>query len=65
MLGKTIPIKYDDPGNPRITIQIDLMTIPNTLIDLGTEINIITKETKQMLGLTNIIPTPTVLELID
>jgi hypothetical protein len=50
MLGKTMPVKYDDPGNPTVTIQIDRMTIPNTLIDLGAAINIITKETTETVG---------------
>jgi hypothetical protein len=45
MLGKTTLTKYDNPGNPIVTVQIIKMIIPNTLIDLGTAINIITKET--------------------
>jgi hypothetical protein len=65
MLEKTTPVKYDDPRNPTVTAQIDQMTIPNTLIDLGAAINIINKETTKLLGITNIIPTPTMLELAD
>jgi hypothetical protein len=60
-MGKTTLVKYDDLGNPTVTVQIGKMIIPNTLIYLGTTINIITKETVEMLGLTNIIPTPTML----
>jgi hypothetical protein len=65
MLRKIIHVKYDDPRNPTIIVHIDRMTIPNTLIDLGDGINIIIKEKTKLLGLTNIIPTPTMLELVD
>jgi hypothetical protein len=65
MMGKTTLVKYDDHGNPTVTVHIGKMIIPNTLIDMGVAINIITKETTELLGLTNIIPTPIVLELVD
>jgi hypothetical protein len=65
MMGKTTLVKYDDPWNPKITIHIGKMIIPNTLNDMGVEINIITKETAELLGLTNIRPTPIVLKLVD
>jgi hypothetical protein len=30
-----IPSKYNDPGNPVVTIEINGVSFPNTLIDLG------------------------------
>ena len=57
--------KYDDPGNPTVTVQIGHTQIPNVLVDLGVAINVITIETVRKLGLTNIRPTPTILELAD
>jgi hypothetical protein len=64
ILGKDTPIKYDDLGNPTVTVQIQGNTFSNTLVDLGETINIMTKETWEMLGSTNLRPTPTVLELV-
>ena len=57
--------KYDDPGNPTVTVQIGQTQIPNVLVDLGAAINVITMETVKKLGLTNLRPTPTILELAD
>ena len=65
MLGKTMPVKYGDPKNPILIVQISGVEIPNVLVDLGAAINIITSETMNALGLRNIKPTPTVLELAD
>ena len=39
--------------------------IPNVLVDLGETINVMTIETVRKLGLTNLRPTPTILELED
>lgn len=63
--GKTPLIKYRDLGNPMVTVQIDLVSISNTLVDLGAAINIMTSETLKLLGLKNLQPTPTILELAD
>ena len=41
------------------------MQIPNVLVYLGASINVMTIETVRKLGLTNLRPTPTVLELAD
>ena len=65
MLGKDISAKYDDPGNPMLTIQINHTNLPNTLVDLGETINVMTIRTLSALGLPNPRPTPTVLELVD
>ena len=64
-MGKTLLSKYDDPGNPTVTVQIGNTQIPNVLVDLGTTVNVMTIETIQKLGLTNLRPTPTILELAD
>ena len=65
MMGKSIPVKYGDPGNPVLIVQINGVEIPNVLVDLGAAINVITTETMQTLGLQNLKHTPTVLELAD
>ena len=64
-MGKTLLAKYDDPGNPTVTVQIGHTQIPNVLVYLGAAINVMTIETVRKLGLTNIRPTPTILELAD
>jgi len=33
--GKETPIKYEDPRNPTVTVQIYGQTFPNALVDLG------------------------------
>ena len=57
--------KYDDPGNPTVTVQIGHTQIPNILVYLGATINVMTIDTVRKLGLTNLRPTPTILELAD
>ena len=59
------PIKYEDPGNPIVTVQIYGQTLTNALVDLGAEINILTTSTCQKLGITSVEPTSTLLELAD
>ena len=63
--GKTPLLKYGDPGNPTVTVQIDLVFISNTLVDLGVVINIMTSESLKLLGVKNLRPTPMILELAD
>ena len=65
IMGKTLLAKYDDPGNPTVTIHIGDTQIPNVLVDLGADINVMTIKTMKRLGLTNLRPTPTILELAD
>ena len=60
-----MPIKYDDLGNLVLTIQINHIDLPNTLVDLGATINLMTTRTLSTLGLPNPRPTPIVLELED
>jgi hypothetical protein len=49
-LGKTANPKYIDPGNPVVQVCIGKTPIPNTLIDLGTTINIMTIEVMETLN---------------
>jgi len=35
LLGKEIPIKYEDPRNPIVTVQINVCSFPNALVDLA------------------------------
>ena len=57
--------KYKDPRNPIVTISIKVTYIPNTLIDLGAAINVMTLKMMRELNILNIQPTLTMLELAD
>jgi hypothetical protein len=65
ILGKQEPVKYTDPGNPMVTVQIQGCSFPNTLVDLGATINILTIETCNILGFTSFEPTSIMLQLVD
>lgn len=65
LLGGETLIKYEDPGNPIGTVQIYGYSFPNTLVDLGATINILTNETCKTLRITTLEPTTTLLELVD
>jgi len=54
--------KYIDPGNLIMSVHINGVCVPTTLIDLGAVINIMTAHIMKMLELTDLCPTPTVLE---
>jgi len=51
------PVKYEDLGNPIVTVQINGQTFSNALVDLGAAINILTTTTCQKLGITSVEPT--------
>jgi hypothetical protein len=58
--------KYGNPGNPVVNITINELSIGNTLIDLGADINVMTATTLEQLQLQPLLwPTPTILELAD
>ena len=63
--GREAPVKYEDPGNPIVTVQIYGQTFSNALIDLGAAISILTTTTCQKLGITSVEPTSTLLELAN
>lgn len=57
--------KYVDPRIPRVTTIINKISIPNTLIDLGVAINVMTLDTMKTLQVTNLHSTPVVLTLAN
>eukprot|EP00253_Pinus_taeda_P021145 PITA_21145 len=65
MSTQTTVEKYIDPGIPMVTISINNFSVPNTLIDLGAAINVMTMETMKTPQLNNIRSTSTILELTD
>jgi len=65
LVGREAHVKYEDPGNPIVTVQINGQTFSNALVDLAAAINILTTTTCQKLGITSIEPTSTLLELAD
>jgi hypothetical protein len=60
-----MPSKYSDLGNPVVTIEINGVALPNTLIDLGEAINVMSVNTMKTLQLDHLRPTQTLLELVD
>jgi hypothetical protein len=48
-----------------VTIQINEISLSNTLVDLGETINVMPVETMQKLQLNHLRPTHTLLELVD
>jgi hypothetical protein len=58
-----MPSKYSDPGNPMVTIEINGVSFPNKLIDLGETINVMSVNTMNTLQLDHLRPTKTLLEL--
>ena len=46
MLGNVSIPKYVDPSSPIIKLIIGTIVIPNTLVDLGASINVMTNEKK-------------------
>lgn len=63
--GRETLVKYEDPGNPIVTVKINGQTFSNALVDLGAVINILTTTTCQNLVITSIEPTSTLLEQVD
>jgi hypothetical protein len=60
-----MPYKYNEPGNPIITVEINGISLPNTLIDLGETINVIHFDTMKKLQINQLRPTQTMIELAD
>ena len=63
--GRETLVKYEDPGNPIVIVQINGCSFPNALVDLGAAINILTITICQNLGITSLDPTTTLMELAD
>ena len=65
MIDQHFLTKYNNPGNPTVTVHTNNQPIANTLIDLGATINVMNKDLFISLGLHGLGPTSTVLELAD
>jgi hypothetical protein len=52
-----MPYKYNDPGNPVVTVEINGISLPNTLIDLGATINVMPFDTMQKIQINQLRPT--------
>ena len=55
--GWGVHIKKDDPGSPIVTCSIDTHTFENAIRDLGSSVNIMSKETYENLFYTKLAPT--------
>jgi len=64
LLGRKTLVKYEDPGNPIVTVQINGCSFPIALVDLGATINILTT-TYQKGSIITLDPTTTPLELAN
>lgn len=65
MLGKVIFLKYSYPSSLVVGIVINGIQVQNALINLDVAINVMTKDIMQHLNITNLRPTPTILQLAD
>lgn len=66
MLGQVIYLKYLDPRIPVVDVHINGTVIPHTLIDLGANINVMTRDTMLKLNLQGSLrKTTIVLQLAD
>lgn len=65
MSAQPLLTKYNDRGNPTVTININDQPITKTLIDLRAAINVMTKDLFTTLGLHGLRHTPIVPELAD
>jgi len=59
----TSPLKYSNLGNPIVTIEINGVLLPKTLVDLEEAINTMNFETMTYLQLQGIKPTPIIFVL--
>ena len=58
--------KYTSPGSPVLTVIINNISIENSLIDLGSAINMMTTAVLEVLQVGQFLrPTPSILELAD
>jgi hypothetical protein len=54
MLGKILTAKHSELDSPIMDAQINDVPIPNTLIELGITINVMTKEIVEIHGLSDL-----------
>jgi hypothetical protein len=60
-----MPYKYNDPRNPVVTVEINGISLRNTLIYLGEAINVMPIDTMKNLQINQLRPTQTMIELAD
>ena len=66
IIGRVISTKYFDPSSVVVDVHIDIIMVPNTLIDLGAAINVMTRETMLKLNLQGALrKTTTIFQLVD
>lgn len=63
LVGTVTAPKYDDPGSPLIIVIVNGVAMPNALVDLGAAINVMIVDVMEKLGLTNLCPTTTFLQM--
>jgi hypothetical protein len=63
--GWDFPTKKGDPGTPVITCSIGPHVFHNTICDLGSSINIMSKEHYEKLFSTKLAPTSSYVKLVD
>ena len=54
-----------DPGAPTVDVTIDGVMIPGFQVDTGSSVNLMSVETLNELGITNMTPTPIILKMAD
>ena len=54
-----------DPGTPMVDVKIGGVLIPHAQVDGGSSVNLMTKETIELLGLTGLMPTKILLKMAD
>lgn len=60
-----MPTNYEYLKNPIVTIHNGGISLPNTLIGLGADVNVMNTKVVELLGLANLRPTAIVLELAN
>ena len=65
VMGNTLGAKYSDSRSHVVNVQINGISLSNTLIYLGVAINIMTKHIMERLGLTNIQHKTIILQLAN
>ena len=54
-----------DPGAPEVDVIIDGILVAGFQVDIGSSVNLMSMETMEELGLTNMVPTSIILKMAD
>ncbi|WP_236640961.1 hypothetical protein, partial [Flagellimonas alvinocaridis] len=65
MIQSDMPEKLNDHGCPTISVMIGKHRVDNVMLDLGASVNVLPYSIYLELGLTNLKPTRTILQLAD